>query len=57
MQTQPDRFIVLQWPRNLPAGPMQRYPFEFSTREEAEEFRQVAEVRHPDLEFDVQKLN
>ena len=57
MQAQADRFIVVQWPRNLPTGPMQRYAYEFASREEAEEFRQVVEVRHPDLEFEVQKLN
>ena len=50
-------FVVLQWPRDVPAGPMTRYPFEFLTREEAEEFRKVAVAHHPDLEFAVQQLS
>ena len=50
-------YVVLQWPRDVPAGPMTRYPFEFASREEAEEFRKVAEAHHPDLQFAVQQLS
>jgi len=50
-------YVVLQWPRDVPAGPMTRYPFEFASREEAEEFRRVAETHHPDLQFAVQQLS
>lgn len=50
-------YVVLQWPRDVPAGPMTRYPFEFTSRDEAEEFRRVAEQHHPDLQFAVQQLS
>jgi hypothetical protein len=50
-------YIVLQWPRDVPAGPMTRYPFEFTSQEEAEEFRRVVETHHPDLKFAVQQLS
>jgi hypothetical protein len=56
-QQQPAVYVVLQWPRSVATGPMTRYPFEFTSREEAEEFRKVAEAHHPDLKLAVQQLN
>lgn len=50
-------FVVLQWPRDLPAGPMMRYPFKFHSKGEAEEFRNAVQASHPDLEFAVQQLS
>lgn len=50
-------FVVLQWPRDIPAGPMTRYPFKFDSKQEAEEFRKACQAKHPELQFAVQQLS
>lgn len=49
-------YVVMHWPKGAPAGPMARYPYQFKTRLEAEEFRDAALKAEPSYEYLIDEL-
>jgi hypothetical protein len=49
-------YVVMHWPKNVPCGPMTRYPYKFKTRLEAEEFKQAAQKTEPSYEYLIDEL-
>ena len=49
-------YVVTHWPKGAPCGAMTRYPYQFKTRVEAEQFRDAAVKAEPSYEYLIDEL-
>lgn len=49
-------YVVTHWPKDVPCSPMTRYPYQFKTRSEAEQFLDAAKKNEPGYEYLIDEL-